>query len=162
MERRLEKLAREIARDVLDKSRAEMDEKYAGQLSAALADASRAESRRSDAMGRLAVMEQTATAAVKAAEEADAARVRADVRAEQWEAIAKELIARGAGRPKPEQQEKEENPLAKRIREESNGDASLAAHFWNYARELRNAGKKDEEIVGMIGWDVVGPEQEAK
>lgn len=91
-----------------------------------------------------------------------AEKERAEVRAQEWEAIAKELIARGAGRPKPEQQTKDENPIAKRIREESNGDASLAAHFWNYARELRNAGKKDEEIVGMIGWDVVGPEQEPK
>ncbi len=93
------------------------------------------------------------------AKDADDARHRAEVRAEEWEAIAKELINRGAGRPKPDGEAKPESILAKKIREEAAGDPALAAHFWkNVVAPARAAGKKDEEIEGMIGWTTHDPE----
>ena len=114
-----------------------------------------------DVQARMVRAEQERDAALRRAsalDEADAARIRAEVRASEWEAIARELIARGAGRPRPEQAEKPESPLAKKIREESGGDPMIQAHYWkNVVAPARAAGKKDEEIADLIGWETQDP-----
>ncbi len=85
-------------------------------------------------------------------------RLRAEVRAQEWEAIANELIAKGMGRPTIDTPAKEESALARKIRDEAAGDSMLATHFWkNVVAPARAAGKKDEEIVGMIGWTTADP-----
>lgn len=89
---------------------------------------------------------------------ADQRRVQAEVRAQEWEAIARELISRGAGRPRPEGDAKPESALAKKIREESGGDAMLQAHYWkNVVAPARAKNMKDEDILGLIGWETHDP-----
>lgn len=87
----------------------------------------------------------------------DAALIRAAVRAQEWEAIAMELISRGAGRPTVPREARPENIVAKKIREEAGGDPALVKHWNKMAAELRAAGKSDEEIVGKIGWETTDP-----
>lgn len=97
-------------------------------------------------------------AATTVAEQAVSERIRAEVRAQEWEAIAMELIQKGAGRPKIDREAEPLSPLAKKIREEAGGDVQLSNHFWkNVVAPARAAGKKDEEIVGMIGWETGDP-----
>jgi hypothetical protein len=101
----------------------------------------KAQARRSDTEANLATLREVA----------------ADCRAREWEAIAMELINRGAGRPRPDAVTKKADPIAERIRDESGGDAKVAAHFWTYVAELRKQKKTDDEIVGMIGWTSEDP-----
>lgn len=155
MERRISERDKLIVEPTLREARKQARDEVAQDLREARNDRTAANIRFEAANKREAL-------ALELAQQMEAARIRAEVRAQEWEAIARELIARGAGRPHPDAKERAENPIAKRIREESNGDPSLAAHFWRYVGELRAGGKKDEEIVGMIGWDVVnGTEQES-
>ncbi len=71
------------------------------------------------------------------------------------------LVPKNAGgdttTPATIQTPRSESPIAKKIRDESAGDPSLAAHYWRYVADLKRDGKKEEEIVGMIGWTTADP-----
>lgn len=89
------------------------------------------------------------------------ARIRAEVRAEEWEAIARELISRGAGRPHADVT-RTKDIVAEAIRDASGGDAKLAQHYWqNVVAPARRDKKSDEDIVGLIGWTSDDPLAEA-
>lgn len=100
------------------------------------------------------------TIAEQRAKDAEADRIRAEVRAKEWEAIAMELIARGAGRPKVEGEARERSKVAEKIRAESGGDPALAGHFWKLARKMKAEGKTEDEIVGAIGWETTDPPEQ--
>lgn len=80
--------------------------------------------------------------------ERDALRAKLDAMTERYTALLQSLAT-----PKA----KPKDPLAEVIRQESEGDPRLAAHFWKVARQAKAEGKSTEEVVGLIGWTSDSP-----
>ncbi len=87
-------------------------------------------------------------------------RVRAEVRAQEWEAIANELIQKGLGRPRVEQAAQPENAVTAHIRDMASGDQNLMQHWNKMASRMRAEKKTDDEIIAAIGWTTADPDAE--
>lgn len=108
------------------------------------------------------IADQTRTELYAKAQVECEARIRAEVRAAEWEAIAMELVAKGAGRPRLDTPDRPENKVAKKIREEAQGDNTLIAHWNKMAAQMKKDGKTEDEILAAIGWvDANPPTNEA-